>query len=552
MLALFMTTRPPKSIQDNLRFLCVEVDSQLASFEQFLQTPTPAIVHRLLDRRGYAYNLKMRIHNDCMKRLSAKKHRRSSLPQMLRSIELIATDLERLTELTRDCIRQLQEIDDLAGLEPQALRAMVKSIRSGIQLVEPAIGENDTPLALRLGQLQNGLEEAYRQRLASYVAALKKKDNTEELTRGLFVAHAIRQMAATLMHISEVIISANLGQPVNFERYHSLQSLIDDIDTPDEALRIEPLAETRSGSAISGIRSPNDQNNGYVAIFKDGVKRKVKEERQGVESWHEIYPGLAPKILSYQKRGQSAALLIEHLPGLTFEHLLLNESSDLVDEAVTYLTRTLRSVWQETFTPKSVAARHMQQLQKRLDDVYKIHPEFHRGDLRLCGVDLPAFDTLVEQAKAREASLVAPFAVYIHGDFNVDNIIYDPLEKRINFIDLHRSSYMDYVQDISVFMVSNYRLQIMDAPLRQRIMRVAMEIYRVARRHANRQQDTTFELRLALGLARSFATSTRFILDKSLARSMFLRARFLIEMVLAADIGKADKFRIPLKEIFVD
>ena len=62
---------------------------------------------------------------------------RSSLPQMLRSIELIATDLERLTELTRDCVRHLQEVDDLAGLEPQALRAMVESIRSGIQLVEP-------------------------------------------------------------------------------------------------------------------------------------------------------------------------------------------------------------------------------------------------------------------------------------------------------------------------------------------------------------------------------------------------------------------------------
>jgi hypothetical protein len=73
----------------------------------------------------------------------------------------------------------------------------------------------------------------------------------------------------------------------------------------------------------------------------------------------------------------------------------------------------------------------------------------------------------------------------------------------------------------------------------------------MARRYAAKAGDETFELRLALGLARSFATSTRFILDKSLAHSMFLRARFLIEQVLAADPKKAGSFKIPVKEIFV-
>jgi hypothetical protein len=110
---------------------------------------------------------------------------------------------------------------------------------------------------------------------------------------------------------------------------------------------------------------------------------------------------------------------------------------------------------------------------------------------------------------------------------------------------------MDYVQDVSVFMVSNYRLQILDAPLRRRIMKLAKDFYRIARRYADKAGDETFELRLALGLARSFATSTRFILDKSLARNMFLRARYLIEQVLASDPKKAAKFKIPLKEIFI-
>ena len=82
-------------------------------------------------------------------------------------------------------------------------------------------------------------------------------------------------------------------------------------------------------------------------------------------------------------------------------------------------------------------------------------------------------------------------------------------------------------------------------------MKLARDFYRIARRYADKVGDDTFELRLALGLARSFATSTRFILDKSLARNMFLRARFLIEQVLAVDPKKAAKYKIPVKEIFV-
>ena len=58
-------------------------------------------------------------------------------------------------------------------------------------------------------------------------------------------------------------------------------------------------------------------------------------------------------------------------------------------------------------------------------------------------------------------------------------------------------------------------------------------------------------MRLSLGLARSFATSTRFILDKSLAQAMYLRSRYLIEQVLATDPKRADRYRVPIEEIFV-
>jgi len=193
----------------------------------------------------------------------------------------------------------------------------------------------------------------------------------------------------------------------------------------------------------------------------------------------------------------------------------------------------------------------MRQLSRRLEEVYAIHPEFRQDGCRICGKSIPGFGDLQKQVHRLETGIRAPFSVYIHGDFNVDNIIYDPLEKKINFVDLHRSRYMDYVQDVSVFMVSNYRLQVFDAPLRRRILALTQDFYRFAAAYAGKSGDRTFELRLALGLARSFATSTRFILDKSLAGAMFLRARYLLEQVLAADLRNVKSFRAPVREVFV-
>ncbi|MEE2867217.1 MAG: phosphotransferase, partial [Pseudomonadota bacterium] len=238
--------------------------------------------------------------------------------------------------------------------------------------------------------------------------------------------------------------------------------------------------------------------------------------------------------------------------GLTFEHIVLNEGDALRNQALASLSRTLKDVWKQTRTAEPADLGSMQQLGKRLGDVRRVHPEFKETGIHFAGETLPSLDALITEAADREARVTAPFSVYIHGDFNVDNIIYDPGENRIHFVDLHRSRYMDYVQDVSVFMVSNYRLQVLDRETRRRISDVSLAFYKSVRAFARKQGDDTFEYRLALGLARSFATSTRFILDKSHARRMWLRARYLIEQALACPPGAEARFRLQMKEIFVD
>ena len=537
----------PNGIHENLRFLCVEVDSQLTNMQLFFADNSPYIAQKILERVGYAYNLKTRIHSGVVDQLTVGSLD-SQAVLVFRSIEFIANDIEHIADICHYCISELGSFNSHEGVMNKTSINLLKQVQSAIRLIIPAIEHNDSDLAIEIGQINYALQRKHKKLIKKHIAALKNKQAPELLTQALFVAYEFKQIGEALVRICESIISAKIGQPVSFDRFISLQSLMSDVSSEGKQLQVETVAETRSGSAISGISG----DNGYMGIYKGGQRQKLKDEKNGVKSWHEIYPGLAPKILSYKKKGESASLLIEHLPGHTFEQIVLNESSELLEESFKQLTKTLRSIWSETQTNKSISAKFMQQLLKRLPEVYKIHPEFEQGDVSVCGQDRPALAALIQQAETIEKQWQPDFSVYIHGDFNVDNIIYDPIEKRVNFIDLHRSRYLDYVQDISIFMVSNYRLQVLDLSTRKRIMSVALSMYTMARKYANKQDDVSFELRLALGLARAFATSTRFILDKHLARTMFMRARYLIELVLAVEPDNITRFRIPLKEIFVE
>ncbi|POP51197.1 PhoU domain-containing protein [Zhongshania marina] len=543
----------PKNIRDNLRFLCIEVDSLLESLEACFLEDVAVQGRRILDRGGYAYNLKVRIHNASLQQLSFLKTGDDNT-MSLRAAEFIATDLERIAELCRESVKQISYLDERSEIFPERYPPMLTLIREGIAMIGVAVNDSDSRQALKIAQLESQIDRSYHRLYKRYITALKINGKyTESFVTALFLAYNVEQMGDALRNISETIISANIGQPVNFERYHALQESVEHLEA--EALRgqltVLPIAETRSGSAISGVHAGSGNEREPIAIFKEGQKSKLKEERQGVKSWHEIYPGLAPRILSYKKRGQSAALLIEHLPGLTFEQILLSGNRNQLAISLERLCETLQAVWTQTRNEEPVAAGFITQIGKRLPEIYRIHPEFRLGKANICSLKIPAFADVLKKAEVYERDFLAPFSVYIHGDFNVDNIIYDPAENRINFIDLHRSRYMDYVQDVSVFMVSNYRLQILDHQIRQRIMAVARDFCESTRRFAAEQGDDSFEIRLALGLARSFITSSRFTLDKSQARRMFLRSCYLIEKVLATPASEVPSFKVPIKEIFV-
>ena len=539
--------RLPKIVKDNLFFLLAETNAQIANLQVLMETASGSVAQRILDRHGYTYNLKMRIHDSCTEILRSGKKRNVDIFS-LRAAETIASDLESLTNICHDSVRLIQNMGSRNALKRQRTIELLDDVIEGMSLIEQAIEEDDSQLALKVGEVERKLDREYHNLFEKQLKNIKKQKHPENTITALFVAQRIEEMGDVLLDIVESIISARLGQPMHLDRFRSLKTALSDLGLIDAD--VEQIAETRSGSGISGISSSDSDEEGYVAIFKDGTKEKLKEERESVESWHEIFPGLAPQIISYSKKGKSASLLIEHLPGLTFEQILLHEPDDRLDKTLKYLTKTIKAVWNETRRKKAFSANHIGQLRKRLPSVLEVHPRFEHAAMKVCGHKVSSLDSMIDKAEKLESKLLPPFSVYIHGDFNVDNIIFDTDSEKIRFIDLHRSCYQDYVQDIAVFMVSNYRLQVLDKPTRARITRVAQQVYKFAAGFADKQNDKSFEVRLALGLARSFITSTRFILDKTLAKKMYHRGIYLLERLNELDEDSMKHFKVPVRELF--
>jgi hypothetical protein len=145
----------------------------------------------------------------------------------------------------------------------------------------------------------------------------------------------------------------------------------------------------------------------------------------------------------------------------------------------------------------------------------------------------------------------APFTVMIHGDFNVNNIIYDHSNQRIHFIDLYRSKDFDYVKDASVFLISNFRMPIFDPVLRERLNHVIKSVFEFAHNFAVQHRDETFDIRMAFALARSFFTSARFELNSSFAKEMVLRSHFLMEKIVSHHGSPWETFQLPLSLLYL-
>jgi len=539
------------ALYDPLRFLIIELQKQLELVTLFFETGEADVAERSLARVDYIDNQHLILLNRAAAFLAETPEAESRIA--VQSYEHLNQSLKTLSRQCQAIVFKAQSCRSaLKILRRKAVFKALQDLTAGLEMIEPAIESESSSLAIDICRLKVHIDKRCDQQLDRLKKRLKNGQQTEMLLNASFVLRDISAMGEGLLRIGEGIISANLGQMIQIERYHSLEATLSalQLNPQQNELSIRALGETKSGCSLSGVMG-TDSEGEMLAVFKEGDQAKLQEEKTGIESWHQVYPGIAPKVYSYHKNGSKAALLFEYLTGDTFERLLLDKDRKLLKKGLNTLFGTLQNIWQATQIEKHQAAHYMQQLKKRLPAIFAVHPEFELKMININGVKSHSISNLIEACATLEDGLSVPKAVYIHGDFNLDNIIYDSVEDEVNFIDLHRSDYQDYVQDLSVLMVSCYRIANFDPQVRKLIAQTMQAIYDFGADYADQIKDDSYALRMALGLSRSFLSSTRFVLDKQHAKAMHFSARYLMEQILRLSPQHLNNYQIP-KEIFHD
>lgn len=161
-----------KSIRENLRFLIIEVGSQVANLQTYFDTYSVTVAKRILDRSGYTNNLKTSIHSSCLARIERHKNVRNAA-SLLRATESVATDLVRISQLCRDCIQQVGYIGNTKHLPSRLYVSLLGRIGKGIRIIDSAIINSDTKMALKIGRIENKLDCAYKKLLKKYTSELQ-------------------------------------------------------------------------------------------------------------------------------------------------------------------------------------------------------------------------------------------------------------------------------------------------------------------------------------------------------------------------------------------
>ncbi|CUB03196.1 phosphotransferase [Marinomonas fungiae] len=540
---------PLNMVQEDLTFLLREIVKHGDFALLFFKTGSPDVLSRIKSRAGYVQTLREKIELSCARLVERRKLGTSYYNRVL-AVRGFANALADLGGGLIECVEAATLASAFRHPAADKCIKFIKHLKRSILLTQFGFKEEVRRTSIKVARRADKLAHLFTD-IQTQTLAQKDTLSDSELNAAFLCNAHLKRLIKLLANAADALIKVDLGHVATLQNYQHLKRASNSLNHALGDLKVKRLALTRSGSAIASLSRENEAGQRVLAVYKEGQKSKIEEEVQGVENWRKFNPRLAPDVLM-QTDGQddTSALLIEHIPGKTFESLLREGKEKPLQQALAALFKVLSGAWQSTLSKEPAKAQFMRQLQKRINDCMAVHPDFFQDQHNLCGLVKPSFLELVSMVEQRESRWATTFSVLIHGDFNVDNLMFDGVEKRIYFIDLHRSSYFDYAQDLSVLMVSIYRMQILEPKQRELMMDCAKQIYLFGLRFAKRQQDQTYELRMAAGLARSFASSTRFVLDKTLSTRMHLRARYLLEKLAYLPAEKEANFKLPLKELY--
>jgi len=535
-----------EGLEQKIQFMVLEVSKQVDDTLSVLIKPEEDLIEKVAARDDYIDNFKNVIENTCFSRMESHSRLDKKGIDFIRAANIISNNLERISDFCVNIASQTRYLTRKNFMDQYEYRPFFRQIQGAMDLVVRALFHRNLSLALRICRAEFVLDKLYKHNFDKIIDQLQAGREAHNLVTSLFIFRYLERMGDSLLNIGEAVIFSVVGEKLKIHQYQALRESLDTLglELPLRDVDFESIWGTRSGCRISKV-SYEEARNARGVIFKEGKQKKILRERANILLWEEIFPGLTPKVFGFQEGPDNASILLEFLTGCTFQEVLFNDDQEILENAFFLIQETAALIWQKTLKPEPRPSTFGAQLLSRVDDVFVAHPDLNAPDIRICDLALPSTMEIFERLREIEQELSVPFTVFIHGDYNINNIIYNQKEQRVHYIDVHRSKDDDYLQDLSVFLVSNFRVPIFESSVRDNLNDVNRRFLHFGRQFAREHGDTTFEARLAFGLTRSFITSTRFELNPDFAQSMFSRGIYLAEKIIAHQGKPWESFVVP-------
>lgn len=538
-----------QGLEENFRFIALEVANQVKATMAFLGSPSLMLYDKIVSRDDYIDNLKNIVENNCFSKIHTDKRISKKRIDEIRSIHIICVNLERIADFCVNIVGQLGYLTDHTFLHRFDYKSMLTEIKNSVAQILSAHDKQDLGSALAICRSEYTLDQTYKANFDRIMAELAAGRNMQDYITVLFVFRYLERIGDSLLNIGEALLFSIIGEKVKIEQFQALQQSLTNTGFKGSISDIDfqSIWGTRSGCRISRVAGKEHPKIDYAheSIFKEGNLKKIRKEKENIEKWEKVFPGLGPRIFSYQEKARKASLLVEFLPGCTLDEIIFTTTQEALDWVLVTFEETLTELWETTKKEAVTKTKYIGQIVDRLEQISQVHPEFVQHEKEVGTARVDSTKRLLARCEKVEKDLKAPFAVFIHGDLNTNNIVFNYGKERIHFVDLSRSKMGDYVQDGSVFLISNFRMPVFEEKLRARLNGVIETFFAFLQQFAKEHDDHAFDARMALGLARSFYTSTRFEMNSQFAKEMYLRAVFLLEKLLNHQDRPWQEFQLP-------
>jgi phosphate uptake regulator len=525
---------------DDLAMMARVVQSQLSAATTSFFRRDLELAGKVIEKDDHVDNLLGLIEEKCFRRIAGEGDAETARARQYRGAFRVALNLEKLGDYAVNIAEQAGHVARFPRRPPPFdLASPTRVALAALDEVITSFTDVSVDKAKHACGCEIELDRQYRDSLQATFERLKRpgEDPAFVITH-LFVAKFLERVGDSILNIGETTLFILTGERLKLHQYLHLEQMVTGLSPAAPA----PVVDLRQiWGGISGARVGRLSVQGGRLLWKEGAERKIEEELRETEAWNRVVPGLAPEIKARHHAGGRESFLGQFLDGVLLRDVYLTRPWDEKLQVTRRLLETLRDVWMATLTEGAPPTGSIRQIVERLPELYAVHPTLaglRRTTTRIFGISHPSLPDLLDRLGRLEPLLAPKMLVRTHGDFNTNNVIYDPHGDRVHFIDVHRSGPGDYAQDVGVLLVSNLRTPLGSATLAAHMGQLNALIGDFAAEFASLVGDPHFATRLTLAKARSFITSARLVTDGDFARRLYLEGIRLLERA-AADTVKA-------------